>query len=48
MIHQVIGMDVSKETVDISVYNGKYHKHKILTNTPKSLLTHLKKFDPQL
>ena len=47
MIHQVIGMDVSKETVDISVYNGKYHKHKILTNTPKSLLTHLKKFDLQ-
>lgn len=47
MIHQVIGMDVSKETVDISLYNGKYHKHKIIINTPKGLLHYIKKYDPQ-
>lgn len=45
MIHQVIGMDVSKETVDLSVYNGSDHYCKTLKNTAKSLLQFLKHYD---
>jgi len=47
MIHQVLGMDVSKETVDISIYNGSYHSHKVLKNTPRVLLSYIKKYDKQ-
>jgi transposase len=46
MIHQVIGLDVSKETIDLSVYNGKHHKHKILKNSPRQLLHYIKRYDP--
>ena len=46
MIHQVIGMDVSKDTVDLSIYNGSDHFCKTLKNTAKSLLQFVKHYDP--
>lgn len=46
MIHQVIGMDVSKDTVDLSVYNGADHYCKTLRNTAEVLLKFVKHYDP--
>lgn len=46
MIHQVIGMDVSKDTVDLSVYNGADHYCKTLRNTAEALLKFVKHYDP--
>lgn len=40
-------MDVSKQTVDISVYNGNYHKHKIISNTSTSFLHAIRKYDKE-
>lgn len=47
IIHQVIGLDVSKEKVDLSVYNGTDHYCKILKNTPKTLLHFVKNYQPE-
>lgn len=40
----VIGIDVSKMTLDISIYNGNIHKNRTIKNTESAMRTFLKKY----
>lgn len=44
MKRKVLGIDVSKETLDISIYDGNSHFHKTLSNKPSCLLKYLQKY----
>ncbi len=46
MKKRVIGLDVSKDKLDVSVYDGHRHEHSIIDNDPKKFNEFLKPFTP--